>query len=321
MNNDLEKQILAALAFYDMFAYPLTLLEVWKFLQTKEDIGLKPIYRLNDVMSALEKSPALKDKVIEKHGYYMLAGREKLWEDRIGRHNIAQKRWRKLIKLTGWIADVPFLKMVAACNMFPIDTPSPQSDIDIVIVAGKGRIWLVRLLVTILIALTGQWRHKKVAGKLCLSFFISEDHLDLKKLYQEKNVWLNPDPYLVNWIALVAPVYDRQGAAAKFFAANKWIKNYIPNISPYFPIGLREVRANWLARGWQYFWEWAWGGRVGDKLEAFVRWWQMEYMKSRGDQEWLRNPNVIRSDEVLKFHEIDRREHFREEFTKILSKI
>ncbi|MFC1721730.1 hypothetical protein ACFL0Z_02345 [Patescibacteria group bacterium] len=320
-DNQLEQQILSALAFYDMFDYPLTLLEIWKFLQTAKGGSGEVTYSLTEVMMAIDQSLNLEQKITEKNGFYMLKGREDLWEMRIGRHNVAQRRWQKLLRLVHWIADVPFLEMVAACNMFPLDTPSPASDIDIVIVAKQGRIWLVRLLVTVLIALTGQWRHKKVAGKLCLSFFIADNNLDLQKLYQEKKIWLEPDPYLVNWVALVAPIYDRHRTAAKFPHANNWTKAFIPNNFPYQVVDLRQVKAGLIAHGWQCFWEWAWGGRAGDKLEAFVRWWQMEYMKSRGDQEWLQNPNVIRSDEVLKFHEIDRREDFREEFFKKLAGI
>jgi len=174
----------------------------------------------------------------------------------------------------------------------------------------------VRLLVTILIALTGQWRHRRVAGKICLSFFLTDKHLDLKKLYREKGVWQENDPYLYNWVALVAPVYDRDKIAEKFWSANSWVKKNIPNSFLYKSVGLRRVHPGLIARAWRGFWEFVWRGRAGDWLERVVRWWQTEYMKARGDQTWLQNPNVVRSNEVLKFHEQDRRDHFRREFEK-----
>jgi len=315
-SRDLEQGILAALAFYDIFDYPLTSLEIWRFFQDPDGELSETDYSLGQIMAALKNSEKLQELVSERHGFYMLAGREDLYGKRMARHNYAQQRWRKAQRLIKWLSGVPFLKMVALCNMFSIDTPAPDSDIDVVMIARRGRIWLVRLIVTTLIALTGQWRHRHVANKMCLSFFLTDDNLDLQKLYKEKGVWHDKDPYLYNWVALVAPVYDRSRTARKFWQANGWIKKHIPNAYLYRPVPLRKVKASALDRGWRNFWEFVWQGGFGDWVEKTVRWWQLQYMKTRGDQEWLKNPNVVCSDEVLKFHEIDRREHFREEFAK-----
>ncbi len=300
----LEKGIYNALKFYDMFDYPLTLIEVYKFLQNYEGKLEGQSFELSEIDETISQMPEVKSI----NGFYML--REELYEARFARHNTAHKRWKKALKLIGWISDVPFLKLVAMCNMFPIDTPKPESDIDIVIVAKHGRIWFVRLIVTLLIAMTGQWRHKKIAGKLCLSFFMSDEHLDMQKLYKEKNIWLDNDPYLYNWLAVATPIYDRDDTAQKFFTANAWVKKYIPQSFTYDPVDLRRVKRSLIARGWQNFWEFVLAGKFGDFVEKAVRKLQSEYMKARGDQEWLRNPNVVRSDEVLKFHEVDRREEF-----------
>jgi len=316
----LERGIISALAFYDMFNYPLTLVEIWRFLQEPAGEIAGESFSLGEILEAVERRETLRRKITKKKGLYMLRGREELYDSRLARHNQAQFRWRKARRLISILGGVPFLKMVALCNMFPIDTPSPDSDIDVVVVAKSGRIWLVRLIVTFLIALTGQWRHRRVANKICLSFFLNDQHLDLKKLYKDKGIWHEDDPYLYNWVTLVAPIYNRAKTASKFWRANDWITKYQPNAYLYKPVPLRRVQPSPWALGWQSFWEMVLQGQLGDLVEKTVRWWQMEYMKTRGDQEWLRNPNVVRSDEVLKFHEIDRREHFREEFKKQLLK-
>ena len=319
--NLLERGILSALAFYDLFDYPLTLLELSRFMQDDSGKLSDSKFSLSDIVEVLKFRDSLKRKVSCRRGFYMLAGREELAAKRLRRHNQALKRWRKMIRVVRLLRSVPFLKMVAACNMFPIDTPSPESDIDLVIVTKHGRIWLVRLIVTVLVALTGQWRHqKRIAGKLCLSFFLSDQHLNLQQLYQEKKVWYKKDPYLANWVVLVAPVFDRDGTAENFWQANQWAREFLPNSYPYRPVPLRKIEAGWLARGWRGFWEAALALGLGDWVEKTVKYWQLEYMKSVGDEEWLNNPNVVRSDEMLKFHEIDRREHFREEFAENLAK-
>lgn len=314
----LERGIIQALVFYDLFGYPLTLVELSKFLQDSEARLAGQSFRLSEILLAFRHRESLRRKVEEADGFYFLRGRKDLVAARLNRHRLALPRWKKAVKLIRWLSGVPFLKMVALCNMFPIETPRVDSDIDVVIVARHGRLWLVRLLVTMLIALTGQWRHKKVAGKICLSFFISDQNLDLQKLYQEKKIWFKKDPYLFNWAALLYPVYDREGTAAKFWAANGWVRQYLPQSYPVQSVPLRTVRGRAGALTWPSFWERIWAGRAGDWLEKTVRWWQWEYMKARGDPEWLKNPNVIRSDEVLKFHEIDRREYFRQKFEERL---
>lgn len=322
VNNKIEqlrRAILTALAFYDIFDYPLTSLEIYKFVQNEKGESFAGTFDLNDIVSVLAEDVLLQTRVTCRYGFYMLQGRESLYEARLGRHNEALKRWRKLQRLVKLVSGVPFLKMVAACNMFPIDTPSPQSDIDVFIVAKKGRIWLVRLLVTFLIGMTGQWRHKKVAGKVCLSFFVSDGDLDLKSLYKDKNVWLEPDPYLANWVNLVTPLYDRDNTGQAFREANGWVEDYIFNYQNYSNLSSRRLESGWWFRFWQIWGEIVMFGSIGSLLERFVRKMQLEYMKTRGDKEWLQNPNVIISDQMLKFHEIDRRELFRNKLTKNLS--
>lgn len=314
----LERGIVQALVFYDLFDYPLTLVELGRFLQDNEGRLAEQRFSLSEIVDAFKHRESLRRKVEEAAGFYFLRGRGAIVEQRLNRHRLALPRWKKAVRLVKLLGSVPFLEMVALCNMFPIETPRAESDIDVVIIARHGRLWLVRLLVTILIALTGQWRHKKVAGKMCLSFFISDQYLDLQKLYQGKNIWLKKDPYLVNWVALLYPVYDRGGTAQRFWAANQWVKQYLPQGYLSEGVPLRQVQPGWLAKVWQQLWEFIWGGRFGDWMERVTKWWQWEYMKARGDPEWLKNPNVIRSDEVLKFHEIDRREYFREKFEERL---
>lgn len=314
----LERGLVQTLVFYDLFDYPLTLVELSKFLQDHEERLVEHSFSLSEILLAFRHRESLKRKVDQAEGFYFLRGRKELVEQRLNRHRIALPRWKKAIKLTRLLSGVPFLKMVAVCNMFPIETPREESDIDVVIIAQHGRLWLVRLLVTLLIALTGQWRHKKVAGKMCLSFFISNEHLNLQKLYQEKNIWFKKDAYLFNWIAILFPIYDRDNTATKFWAVNQWVRRVLPQCYQAEGVPLRQVRGCLLAKSWQSFWELIWRGRFGNWMERTVRWWQLEYMKARGDPEWLRNSNVIRSDEVLKFHEIDRREYFRKKFEERL---
>ncbi|EKD49285.1 MAG: hypothetical protein ACD_63C00197G0003 [uncultured bacterium] len=327
-SNSLQGRILSALAFYDIFEYPLTLLEIHRFLQCYDRGREKNAqFSLGDILRQLN---FLKNKIGQESGFYFLKNKgismrtseysefnvvksEEIVQKRIARHNAAQKRWKKAVRLTKFLASVPFLKMVAVCNMFPIDTPKSDSDIDLFIVAKHGRIWFTRFAVTAIIMLTGQWRHKKIANKLCLSFFVSDENLDLRKLYKEKNLAIDNDVYLYNWIELIAPVYDKDGTYEKFREANFWNRENLPNMFGYFGVKQRRVDGGIAARTWRRFFEFILRGNFGKKIEDFARYVQFAYMKT-DQKNRIANPNVVASNEVLKFHEVDRRKEFKKIF-------
>lgn len=71
MPNTLEQSIIKTLAFFDIFDYPLTLTEIWKWLYKPGKINNENP-KLSDVKQALETSKFLQDKVSSVEGFYSL---------------------------------------------------------------------------------------------------------------------------------------------------------------------------------------------------------------------------------------------------------
>lgn len=109
------------------------------------------------------------------------------------------------------ICFVPFLKQIGVCNSLAMGMADKDSDIDLIIVTKRNRLYLVRLWMVLIFHIFRKRRHRdKVKGRFCLSFFIEEDHLDMNHIMIENdyyfkhwvnNVWwlFNDSAFLQEW--------------------------------------------------------------------------------------------------------------------------
>ena len=298
--NLLEKAILKTLAFFDIFDYPLTLVEIYKWLYQPDKN-----YQLSDVSQFLD-SENLKDKISDKNGFYFLKGRERIIQTRLERHQLAEKKFKIVLRTVKRLRWLVFVKMIAVCNTAGYNNAMAKSDIDFFIIIKSGRLWWSRLVIILLTQLLGLRRHnKKIANRICLSFYITEDHLNLS------NIALPPaDPYLVYWLATLAPIYDLN-QANDFWQANNWLKGYLPNF--YRPVlnNRRFVTDGWPRRIFKKINSRILTGPVGSWLEKVAEFIQLEKIK-KNISSIASQPDtrVIIADDILKFHETDRREEY-----------
>lgn len=294
----LETAILKTLAYFDIFDYPLTLVEIHKWLYRPPSSC-----RLGEINQALS-GENLKGLVENNNGFYFLAGRRQIISTRLDRYRLAEKKFRIALKTAWWLRWLVFLKMISICNNVGYNNATSASDIDFFIIIRQGRLYLTRLLVTLAVSALGRRRHgKKIADRVCLSFYISGRHLNLADLA------LKPaDIYLVYWFATLAPIYD-QSAYREFLAANGWLKDYLPNFYPADLTGRRKIGDNSLVKFCRNFKEKILAGFFGDWLERLAKRLQLDKMK--------KNPSfagddfkVVISDSRLKFHENDRRREY-----------
>lgn len=218
--NDLEKSILKTIAFFDIFSYPLTVNEVWKWLYKPQQE-----YSLLDVKDSLENSAILKDKLGQHEGFYHLKGRSSIHLKRKQNNNLAERKFRRVVYLAEIYRFIPFVRMMAVCNSLGYSNANEKSDIDLFIIARHGTIWLARLF-TILIVKFLNLRPKEDSKKdtFCLSFFIDEKYLDIENSRMGAD-----DIYYPYWVANLIPVYNPDNLYEKFLQANDWYKKCLPN--------------------------------------------------------------------------------------------
>lgn len=306
-NNIIKKAIVRAIVFFDLLGFPLTLGEIWKYSLALPGENL-PETNLGEMLEIMEAD--LIGKIIEqKNGFYFLRGRSDLVATRMRSQISAQNKYKIAIKTAHCLKFVPGVKLVAVCNSLAMGNVREASDIDFFIVTAKDRIWLIRLLVTVMTQILGMRRYKsKVNNRVCLSFYITENNLDLEK------ITLPLDPYFYYWLAALDPILDNR-CFAGFTGENTWLKKYLPNFSPKYPHTSRRIEASSLSVFLQKInnlWLYSF---IGVWLENSARFIQLKKMsKNKNSLAKADDTRVIISETMLKFHETDRRQEYFEKW-------
>ncbi|MFA5248519.1 MAG: hypothetical protein WC415_04830 [Patescibacteria group bacterium] len=349
--------ILKPLIFLDIFDYPPTAMEVWRFLGVEAE--LREVMEEASLFCHPERSDSgVKDLVLQKHseqsnldqnsftlegtdpssraygtqddkkgdevemknGFYFLSGREVLIEKRREFFYLAERKFKIARKATRILRFIPSIKMMAVCNNFYY---RPESDIDFLIITAAKRLWLTRFLATIILDIFNlRARGKKTANRICLSFYLSENNLNLEEValkpltVGEETLW-NGDPCLACWLAFMEPLYGFE-VYEKFWQANNlpksWFKKIFPNAFLRRSPQIRLVRDNHFSKIIKKIISILFLGSLGNLLEKISEKIQRLKLSARVKELAAQdNTNVVLDERILKFHEEDDRENFREQ--------
>ena len=336
--NDLERSVLAAIAWFDLFDYPLTGWEVEKWQidnrnggahSVRPNVGAIDDRPYSDVMSALQNLVDEK-KLARKWGYYFLPGREEIIETRQRRYLLAREKFERARRVARWLRCVPFVRLVAVCNTLGYSNAAEESDIDLFLIVAPGKIWTARGLCLVLLKLFhlrpllvrfGALREER-KDKIDLSFFVTDDALSLTSLALREEIPISnfqnqspvsnnhfpTDPYLTYWLVQLTPLYDHGGVYEKFWKANETLRAALSSASPYDTSPLRAVSASLMSRLLQEAFEFVFSGT---RLESVLKSIQKHIMPARIKDLAGYSDGVVVSDTVLKFHDIDRRAEYR----------
>lgn len=303
----LQLAIVRTMAYYDVFDYPLTVEEIWRWLYPETGVVLGSV-TVGDVETAVGQEPLR--EMIERSGeYIVLTGRSTIVGIRAERAVLSEKKWRRAISAVKFLHVVPFIKMIAVVNTLAINNARPASDIDFLIVTQPGHMWLTRMAVTGIVAMLGYRRHtKKVANRICLSFYLTTDALNLEPLKREPD-----DPHFAFWASQAVPLLDT-GAYEKFVVANSWVTAMLPNAWSWdWP--QRLVKPNGTVQSSKQLYQTFFQSPISQSLEV----WAHDYQHKRFDRDTDSRSkelttDVIISEDVLKFHEADRRLEYNQKF-------
>lgn len=321
------KKITDTLAYFHIFDYPLTSLEIWKFLFQKNNDETNRI-SLSQIEQALQK---LKEKNIikEKNGFYYLnisESQNDIIQTRIKRNRIAEVKYAKALRIIKILKCIPTIKMIAICNSLSYNNASQESDIDLFILTKKDNIWISRLLAAgILKLLRLRPTPKNSRDKICASFFISENNLDLEKIqiippfpkggiggiFSRDNV-IPFDIYLIYWIATLVPIYNKEKTYEKFMDKNLWIKKYLPNWKSY---ATNPERTLTFQKTFLFFIFYFISAIIPEKIAKKI---QLRIMPARLQNMAKKDSKVILNDSMLKFHDKDRRAEYYNKWVEIV---
>lgn len=298
---ELVKSILEAVRFYDLFDFPLTAEEVMNYLYKY----FKPLH-IKELKATLEYLVGQKE-LSEIKGYFVLMGRESIVETRKTRKFIAEKFWNRTKLYGQYMRLVPFTRMIAVCNNLAYDNPSQESDIDLFIVVKPGRMWLNRLIITLILQFYGVRRHgNHVAGRFCLSFFVTDEKMNMKEFELPPQ-----DPYLAYWTKNLRPIFGEK-TYQEFCEINKeWLASY----GLRFDDSYKKHMYHYEDGSTKKFIEWLLGGFIGNMLEKLLK-LTLKKKTLKSKEALGPKANVVVSDEILKFHNHDRRQEYLERWKK-----
>ncbi|MDB5109059.1 MAG: hypothetical protein JWR67_173 [Mucilaginibacter sp.] len=203
---EIKEKILATLAYFDIFNYPLTSGEIYLFLSAR--------YPQNDFDVALQ---FLTDNrtIYRFDKLYTLKNDSSLTTRRYE----GNKKAAELIKVGDKISDMlirfPYVRGIAISGSLSKNFADENSDIDFFIITKKNRLWIARTLMHAFKKLTFLVNKEDY---FCMNYYIDEQQLEIV----EKTIYT-----AIEIVTLIPLQGDSQ--FERFYAANAWTLHYLPN--------------------------------------------------------------------------------------------
>jgi hypothetical protein len=236
-----QESILRAIAYFDIFHYPLRIEEIGQFLNQ----------RLDEMQLHAALQSLLEMKLVYlHHGFYMLHDNPLLVHRRKQGNQRAVKLLRKAMFIGRFLHNFPFVRAVGISGSLSKNYADQKADIDFFIITRANRLWIARTFMHLfkkLTFLTGRQHY------YCMNYYIDETALEL----QHKN--------LFNAIELktLIPVTG-QALIQQFHEENAWASQMLPCI-PVKPAN-SEVSASWIKK----LIEGIFNNRLGDKIDSYL---------------------------------------------------
>jgi hypothetical protein len=245
--HSLEISILKVVTYFDVFSYPLTLDEI--------------IFFLDQPATAKDISPVLKRLVKARqlyqfNNFYSVTNDNSLIKWRIKGNKLAASHIKKAMRVATFLSWLPYIRGIAISGSLSKNFADENSDLDFFIITASNRLWIVRILYSML------YKIVSVAGIknwFCLNYFIDELDLEVK----EHNIFTAVE---------VSTLMPLKGATIfkDFFKANDWVYEYQPNYHPNYqymkdtsPIIPKRI-AEWTMN-FQH------GNKLDNKLQSFFK--------------------------------------------------
>lgn len=236
-----RKAILQTLAYSDIFDYPLTKIEIWKFLISPEEIRKKEFeeslltlslrdpakprskqsLRFNEIATSSGEAGLL--AMTSKYKFYFLPNRSKIICKRLRREKESGEKLGIAQKIAAILSKIPTIYLIGVSGNMAMNNAEENDDIDFFIITRKNTLWTTRLLILLILTFLGKRRkrgEKNVKDKICVNMLIDETALKMPK----QNL------YTAHEVVQLIPVFERNRMYDRFIDANRWVEKYLPNM-------------------------------------------------------------------------------------------
>jgi hypothetical protein len=201
-----RQSILKALAYFDMFQYPLTKEEIHQYLNQSIDCAL--------IVPVLQK-------LVDEQAVYMLNEFYSLTKDaslveRRQKGNLkAALLLKRAVRIGKFLSRFPFVTGIGISGSLSKDYADENGDIDFFIITKTNRLWIARTLMHLFKKFTFLTGHQHL---FCMNYYVDES----ASLIDDKNVFTAME------IKTLVPVVGTS-SFSRFFTINSWANDFFPN--------------------------------------------------------------------------------------------
>lgn len=202
------------LIYSSLFSYPLNLSEIEKYLICKGKVSQK------EIRACLRYMPG----VIQRKGYYTLAGNEKFFQIRKMRASISHNKLKQARFFANILKYIPTIRLIAVSGSLAMRNSDKDHDIDLFIVTSLHTLWISRLFVYLILTIFRSNRKPFSSHSedlICANMFISADNLTLPK--NKQNL------YSAHELVQLQPVVDKEQMYTRLLYKNSWVLSYLSN--------------------------------------------------------------------------------------------
>lgn len=207
-----RKAILKTLSYSGVFKYPLSYYQLCNYLISPNWFSGKQIRK--------EVKKLINEKLVsEKDNKYFLTSIEAIdANERVRETELSLKRNGKVFET---LQKIPWIKMVSITGSAANYNNEKNSDIDLLFITAKNRVWLTRGFVFLILKLMNKLPKNLAIREICPNIFMDESHLSWTK--KKRNL------YVAQNIVSMQPLINREKTYFKFIDSNRWVKSYYTN--------------------------------------------------------------------------------------------
>lgn len=272
-----KESILKTLLYSDIFDYPLSKEEIWKFLISKNK---------EDKQSFLKYLSLKNNSFDYKSNLYFIKGRIEIIKKRQEKEKYSLEKIKFAKKIIQKISLIPTVYFIGISGALAMKNSDKDDDIDLFVITARNSVWTTRLMIVIVLNFLRVYRKRNeenVSNKICLNMLVDNSTLSFSK---DRN-----DLYTAHEIAQIMPIVNKNKTYERFINSNIWIKDFLPNAFSQKPITPFISKISFINKAINYLL------RI-PIIEFLTRSIQFRYMKERITKETISN-------NFLAFHPFD----------------
>lgn len=261
MGGQAEQSIIKALAYFDIFNYPLTQEEIYDFLD-------KPVAK--DVVMATLLQLVEEKRIFRLESFYSLQPDAALRTRRtVGNHK-AEILLKTAYKVGGFLYQFPFVRGIGISGSLSKNFADQHTDIDFFIITRSNRLWLARTLMHLFKKLTFITGHQHW---YCMNYYIDEEAMHIA----EQNIFTATE------LITLIPVCGN-GTMDTFYHQNNWVAGYFPHQEVSRQSMLLK-RSGWFKKTMEWLLDNALGNAIDNILMRITarRWKKKEQLHKTND--------------------------------------